>query len=39
MFDLLSLAVGFGAGSLACALSAKYLGWFNKQVAAVEKKV
>jgi hypothetical protein len=38
-FDLISFAIGFLAGGAACALSAKTLGWFNKQTASIEKKV
>ena len=38
-FDLISFALGILAGGAACALSAKTLGWFNKQISSVEKKV
>lgn len=39
VFDLLNFGLGCLAGGAACAISAKTLGWFNKQVASVEKKV
>jgi hypothetical protein len=38
-FDLISFGLGILAGGAACAISAKTLGWFNKQVGSVEKKV
>ncbi len=38
-FNLVSFGLGILAGGAACAISAKTLGWFNKQVASVEKKV
>jgi hypothetical protein len=36
---LLGLIVGLVVGGIASALSAKYLGFFQKQVTSVEKKV
>lgn len=39
MTPLIAFVVGVLAGGIACAISAKTLGWFNKQVASVEKKV
>lgn len=39
IFDILSFLIGCAVGGIACAVSAKTLGWFNKQVASVEKKV
>lgn len=39
VFNLASFVLGAAVGGVACALSAKTLGWFNKQVASVEKKV
>ncbi len=38
-FNLVSFGLGILAGGAACAISAKAFGWFNKQVASVEKKV
>lgn len=37
--DIILLAIGFVAGGAACALSAKTLGWFNKQTASIATKV
>ena len=37
--DIILVAIGFLAGGFACALSAKTLGWFNKQSSSIEKKV
>lgn len=39
IFDLVSFLLGVLAGGVVCALSAKFLGWFNKQVKSVEAKV
>jgi hypothetical protein len=39
IFSLASFLIGVAVGGVACAVSAKTLGWFNKQVASVEKKV
>jgi hypothetical protein len=36
MHDVLLIGLGFLIGAVACAMSAKLLGWFNKQVASVE---
>lgn len=33
------LIAGIAIGGVACALSAKTLGWFNKQVGSIETKV
>jgi hypothetical protein len=38
-FDILSFIIGVAVGGVACAISAKVFGFFNKQVASVEKKV
>ena len=37
--DIVSFLVGVLVGGVACAVSAKTLGWFNKQVKAIETKV
>jgi hypothetical protein len=39
IFDLVSFLLGALAGGVACAISAKTLGWFNKQTQSIEKKV
>jgi hypothetical protein len=39
VFNLFSFLVGVAVGGAACAISAKAFGWFQKQVASVEKKV
>jgi hypothetical protein len=39
VFDLISCLIGIVIGGVACAISAKTFGWFNKQVTSVEKKV
>ena len=39
VFDLVSFAIGVVVGGVACAISAKVFGFFNKQVASVEKKL
>lgn len=39
MSTLLAFAIGVLVGGAACAISAKTLGWFNKQVASVEKHI
>ena len=39
VFDLISFILGVAVGGVACAVSAKTLGWFNKQIASAEKKV
>ena len=39
VFDLLSFLIGCAVGGIACVLSSKYLGFWNKQVTSVEKKV
>jgi hypothetical protein len=39
IFDLLSFLLGCLTGGVACAISAKTLGWFNRQVSSVEKKI
>ena len=36
MHDLIVLAIGVVIGGVGCAVSAKTLGWFNKQVKSVE---
>jgi hypothetical protein len=38
-FDLISFVIGVAAGGLAAAMSAKFLGFWNKQAASIEKKV
>lgn len=38
-FDIISFLLGCAVGGAACAISSKTLGWFNKQVASVEKKL
>lgn len=37
--DLIIFIIGFGVGGAACALSAKTLGWFNRQVKSIETRV
>jgi hypothetical protein len=37
--DILLVAVGFLAGGVTCALSAKMLGWFNKETKSVAAKL
>jgi hypothetical protein len=39
MTPILSFLLGILVGGVACAVSAKTLGWFNRQVTSVEKKV
>jgi hypothetical protein len=39
IFDLASFAIGVLVGGVACAVSAKVFGFFNKQVKSVEAKV
>lgn len=39
MHDVLLIGLGILIGGIACALSAKLLGWFNKQVASVEASI
>jgi gas vesicle protein len=36
---IIGILIGIVIGGAACAISAKTLGWFNKQVGSVEKKV
>jgi hypothetical protein len=38
-FNLISFILGVAAGGIACAVSAKTLGWFNKQVKSIETKI
>lgn len=35
MLSIVTHALAFLAGGVACAVSAKTLGWFNKQVASI----
>jgi hypothetical protein len=37
--DAILIVIGMLLGGVAAAMSAKYLGFFQKQVASVEKKV
>jgi hypothetical protein len=37
--DIISLLIGIVIGGVACAISAKVFGFFNKQVKSVETKV
>jgi hypothetical protein len=37
--DIISLLIGIVIGGVACAISAKVFGWFQKETASVEKKV
>ena len=37
--DIILVAIGFLVGGVTCAMSAKYLGWFQKQVKSAESKV
>lgn len=39
MSPLVIFGLGFLAGGVACAVSAKTLGWFNKQVGSIETKI
>jgi hypothetical protein len=39
MHDIIMVFIGFVVGGVACAVSAKTLGWFNKQVGSIETKV
>lgn len=39
IFYILSFLLGIAVGGTACALSAKYLGFFQKQVKSVESKL
>jgi hypothetical protein len=39
IFDILSFLIGVAVGGVACAISAKAFGFFNKQVKSVEAKV
>lgn len=39
IFDILSFLIGCAVGGVACAVSAKAFGWFQKEVGSVEKKV
>lgn len=38
-FNFISFLFGALAGGAACAVSAKTLGWFNKQVKSIETKL
>lgn len=38
-FNLISFIGGVLVGGVACALSAKLLGWFNKEVKSIETKI
>ncbi len=38
MTTIIAFALGFLAGGVACAVSAKTLGWFNKQTKSIETK-
>jgi hypothetical protein len=39
VFDIVSFLLGCAVGGVACAISAKAFGFFNKQVKSVETKV
>lgn len=39
MCCIISFVVGALVSGAACMLSAKYLGWFNKQVKSIETRV
>lgn len=39
MLFLIGLAIGLVVGGVACAVSAKVFGWFNKQVQSAEKRL
>lgn len=39
MCCIISFVVGALVSGSACVLSAKYLGWFNKQVKSIETRV
>ena len=39
IFDLVSFLGGVLVGGVACAISAKVFGWFNKETAALKAKV
>jgi len=39
MSTIITFALGFLAGGAACAISAKTLGWFNKQVQAAKVEI
>lgn len=38
-FDLFSFLMGCLVSGVTCVISSKYLGWFNKQVKAIETKI
>jgi hypothetical protein len=38
-FNLISFIIGVAVGGVAAALSAKFLGFFQKQTSSVEKKL
>ena len=39
VFDIVSFLIGVLVGGVACAVSAKVFGFFNKQVKSAESKV
>lgn len=39
MTPIIAFIIGFVAGGVTCAISAKTLGWFNKQVKSVETRI